>query len=55
MTFNTGETSNVRALTDADLQAVTGGSYGLGGLALQRAVEMYVEQQRIEALYADRM
>ena len=40
-----------RELNETELQAVAG---GFGGLALQRAIEIYAEQQRIEALYADR-
>jgi hypothetical protein len=46
VTIDTG-----RALTETELQAVAA---GFGGLALQRAIEIYTEQQRIEALYADR-
>ena len=56
MSFNAGEskstTTDLRELTEAALQAVTG---GFGGLALQRAVEIYQEQQRIEELYRDRI
>jgi hypothetical protein len=56
MNFNAGEskstTNDVRELTETGLQAVAG---GFGGLALQRAVEIYAEQQRIEELYRDRI
>ena len=59
MNFKAGEskstTNDVRELTEAELQAAAGGSYGLGGLALQKAVEIYKEQQRIEELYRDRI
>jgi hypothetical protein len=58
MNFDAGDskstTNNVRELTETELRVVAGGWTGLGGLALQRAVEIYVEQQRIEALYQDR-
>jgi bacteriocin-like protein len=58
MNFNAGDskstTNDVHELTETELQAVAGGGTGLGGLALQRAVEIYVEQKRIEALYQDR-
>ena len=55
MNFNAGEskstTDGVRELTETELEVAAG---GFGGLALQRAVEIYTEQQRIEALYQDR-
>ena len=55
MNFNAGETTNdVSELTETELQAVAGGFSSLGGLALERAVEIYTEQQR-QALYNDRI
>ena len=43
-------TNDVRELTETELQAVAGGFGSFGGLALQRAVEIYIEQER-QALY----
>ena len=59
MNFNAGECksttiNDVRELTETELQAVAGGFGSFGGLALQRAVEIYTEQER-QALYNDRI
>jgi len=54
MNFNAeskSTTNDVRELAETELQAVAG---GFGGLALQRAVEIYTEQER-QALYNDRI
>ncbi len=45
-------TQNLRRLSDDELDLVNGGD--LGGLALQKAVEIYQEQQRL-ALYDSRI
>ena len=47
-------TNDVRELRETELQAVAGGFNSLGGLALERAVQIYTEQQR-QALYNDRI
>ena len=47
-----GVTQNLRTLSDDELDLVTGGDFG--GLALQKAVEIYQEQQRL-ALYDSRI
>jgi hypothetical protein len=47
-----GVTQNLRTLSDDELVLVNGGD--LGGLALQKAVEIYQEQQRL-ALYDSRI
>jgi hypothetical protein len=47
-----GVTQNLRTLSDDELDLVNGGD--LGGLALQKAVEIYQEQQRL-ALYDSRI
>ena len=45
-------TQNLRTLSNDELDLVNGGD--LGGLALQKAVEIYHEQQRL-ALYDSRI
>jgi hypothetical protein len=44
-------TNDIRELAETELQGVAG---GFGGLALERAVQIYTEQQR-QALYNDRI
>jgi hypothetical protein len=58
MNFNASEskstTNDVSELTETEMQAIAAGFGSFGGLALQRAAEIYTEQQR-QALYNDRI